>query len=119
MDCIKDRDMIIYLAGVANAQKQNFVTIYPWQKSCSKNHENEKIYVALDNENICGWMQVFYRKTNVKPTQNYAYINELSTNQDRTKYKGIGSALINRLVAKYQILSKLLEALHIIHISNI
>ena len=46
MDCIKDRDMIIYLAGVANAQKQNFVTIYPWQKSCSKNHENEKIYAV-------------------------------------------------------------------------
>lgn len=42
-------------------------------------------------------MQVFYRKTNVKPTQNYAYVNELSTNQDRTKYKGIGSALINKL----------------------
>ena len=109
LDCIKDKSYISYLKGIATAQKKNFTHIYPWENNCIK---GDKLYVAIDHDenktvtqslrppeipNICGWARVNFSKA---PTnaggQKLAYIIEISSSQSG-KYKGIGSAIIDKI----------------------
>jgi hypothetical protein len=110
LDCNKDSNIISYLTGIAVSQKHNFIHIFPWQTKCSS---KDKIYVSISLPtslkgeinilslitppfvpDICGWMRVEFSKyKNLK----IAHVHEISSSQNRIKYKGIGSIILKKL----------------------
>lgn len=121
LDCTKKEDqyMFLHLQSLASAQKQHFLTIFPWEAQCEKGSvlmfvslqysyqavqtrhllASQRASVPRDllpNPNmptkICGWMTVY---AGTSHRQNYLYISTLSsrTPTDPT-YKGIGAALL-------------------------
>ena len=116
LDCIRHRDIIAYLKGVAEAQhafnKDEFIDIFPWNAECTK---GDKLYIAVtfkssDDEDIyklihahnvtsiCGWAHVLFTNTDKSlGNQPFAYIHEITASQNRLKYKGIGSGIINKI----------------------
>jgi len=109
LDCIKDSKLIAYLAGIADAQKDRYVKIFPWETDCVR---GDKLYIAISVPNedqritianlsarsyvpdICGWMRVGFKSVSRKK---YAYVYEISASQYRTKYTGVGTSLLTKL----------------------
>jgi len=104
LDCVADADVVEYLTRFASAQKSNFRNIYPWEQPCAL---GDKILVALDDDgertNIVGWMHVMFSQTDVPERQKYAFVTEVSTISDRTKYRGVGSALFGFLADNFDV----------------
>jgi hypothetical protein len=113
LDCKKDAKLVAYLTGVAVAQKANFISVFPWETECEK---GDVLYVAIDHDEktpvmeslkslsgtagplICGWARVLFSKTpKDKGGQRYAFISEISTSTNRTKFKGIGTDMIQAI----------------------
>jgi len=94
LDCIKDKEKIAHLVNIANTQKNSFVDIFPWEKPCYK---GDKLYIAIDGINICGWARVNFSKAPKNAGgQKLAYIIEISSAKSG-KYKGIGTGIINKI----------------------
>jgi hypothetical protein len=113
LDCKKDAKLISYLTGIAVAQKANFISVFPWETKCE---QGDILYVAIDHDEkipvmeslkslsgtsaplICGWARVLFSQTpRDKGGQRYAFISEISTSTNRTKFKGIGTDIINTI----------------------
>jgi len=114
LDCKKDAKLVAYLTGIAVAQRNNFISVFPWETECEK---GDILYVAIDHDEkvpvmeslkstsashsksaplICGWARVLFSKTpKDKGGQKYAFISEISASTNRTKFKGIGTDIIN------------------------
>lgn len=112
LDCKRHESIISFLAGIAAAQKNNFIDIFPWESRCLT---NDKIYVSISLPSsmsgtinlfslikhdvipipeICGWMRVGFKKFN---KLKFAHVSEISTSKNKKKYSGIGSSILKKL----------------------
>lgn len=80
------------LVKTAEEQRASFFRIFPWEDTF-KDHENTVMFVAVANDQICGWLSTqVYRR--------YLYINKLSARSAMEKnnpiFKGVGYALFEK-----------------------
>jgi GNAT superfamily N-acetyltransferase len=81
------------LVKKAEEQKSNFFRIFPWEDGIE---DNSIMFVAVANDQICGWLSAKHRK-------GHLYISKISARSamDKTAilFKGVGFALFERAKA--------------------